>query len=75
MRRCYFLLLPVFLLTVNIAGAPQAEKPLTFVDFARTEGRFAKQFDKDGNPSVTLLQTEEDRLRNWRMLQELAGLR
>jgi pyruvate ferredoxin oxidoreductase beta subunit len=54
---------------------PQAEKPLTFVDFARTEGRFAKQFDKDGNPSFTLLQTEEERLRNWRMLQELAGLR
>jgi pyruvate ferredoxin oxidoreductase beta subunit len=54
---------------------PQAEKPLTFVDFARTEGRFAKQFDKDGNPSLTLLQAEEDRLRNWRMLQELAGLR
>lgn len=54
---------------------PQAEKPLTFVDFARTEGRFAKQFDQDGTPSLTLLQTEEDRLRNWRMLQELAGLR
>jgi hypothetical protein len=54
---------------------PQAEKPLTFVDFARTEGRFAKQFDQDGNPSLILLQTEEDRLRNWRMLQELAGLR
>ena len=54
---------------------PQSEKPLTFVDFAKTEGRFAKQFDKDGNPSLTLLQTEEDRLRNWQMLQELAGLR
>jgi hypothetical protein len=26
-------------------------------------------------PLATLLQTEEDRLRNWRMLQELAGLR
>ena len=54
---------------------PQAEKPLTFVDFARTEGRFAKQFGQDGTASLTLLQTEEDRLRNWRMLQELAGLR
>jgi pyruvate/2-oxoacid:ferredoxin oxidoreductase beta subunit len=54
---------------------PKADKPLTFIDFARSEGRFAKQFDKDGRPSPSLLQTEEDRLRNWRMLQELAGLR
>jgi pyruvate/2-oxoacid:ferredoxin oxidoreductase beta subunit len=54
---------------------PKSEKPLTFIDFARTEGRFAKQFDKLGNPSLTLLQTQDDRLRNWRMLQELAGLR
>jgi pyruvate/2-oxoacid:ferredoxin oxidoreductase beta subunit/NAD-dependent dihydropyrimidine dehydrogenase PreA subunit len=54
---------------------PKSDKPLTFVDFARTEGRFAKQFDKDGKPSELLLQTEEDRLHNWRMLQELAGLR
>ncbi|HEU4342698.1 MAG TPA: thiamine pyrophosphate-binding protein, partial [Candidatus Binatia bacterium] len=54
---------------------PQAEKPMTFIDFARSEGRFAKQFDSDGNPSSALLQTQEDRLRNWRMLQELAGLR
>jgi len=54
---------------------PKSEKFLTFVDFARSEGRFAKQFDKDGNPSQTLLQTQEDRLRNWRVLQELAGLR
>jgi pyruvate/2-oxoacid:ferredoxin oxidoreductase beta subunit/Fe-S-cluster-containing hydrogenase component 2 len=53
---------------------PRAEKPLTFIDFARTEGRFAKQFDARGNPSLALLQTQEDRLRNWRMLQELAGL-
>jgi pyruvate/2-oxoacid:ferredoxin oxidoreductase beta subunit/Pyruvate/2-oxoacid:ferredoxin oxidoreductase delta subunit len=54
---------------------PNSAKPLTFIDFARTEGRFAKQFDKDGKPTLTLLQTEEERLRNWRMLQELAGLR
>ena len=53
----------------------QAEKPLTFVDFARTEGRFAKQFNHDGTASLTLLQTEQERLHNWRMLQELAGLR
>jgi pyruvate/2-oxoacid:ferredoxin oxidoreductase beta subunit len=54
---------------------PKSERPLTFIDFARSEGRFAKQFDKDGRPSAVLLQTEEDRLRNWRTLQELAGLR
>jgi pyruvate/2-oxoacid:ferredoxin oxidoreductase beta subunit/NAD-dependent dihydropyrimidine dehydrogenase PreA subunit len=54
---------------------PKSEKPFTFVDFARTEGRFAKQFDKDGNPSLILLHAQEERLRNWRMLQELAGWR
>jgi pyruvate/2-oxoacid:ferredoxin oxidoreductase beta subunit len=54
---------------------PRAANPLTFVDFARTEGRFARQFDEDGRPSSRLMQAEQDRLRNWRMLQELAGLR
>jgi pyruvate/2-oxoacid:ferredoxin oxidoreductase beta subunit/NAD-dependent dihydropyrimidine dehydrogenase PreA subunit len=54
---------------------PGAEKPLTFIDFARTEGRFAKHFDKNGNPSEALLQTQGDRLKNWHALQELAGLR
>lgn len=54
---------------------PNSDKPMTFVDFARTEGRFAKQFDRDGNPSPALLRTQQDRLQNWRTLQELAGLR
>jgi pyruvate ferredoxin oxidoreductase beta subunit len=54
---------------------PKSGNPVTFVDFARSEGRFAKQFDKDGAPSSALLQAEVDRLRNWRLLQELAGLR
>ncbi len=54
---------------------PRAEKPITFIDFARTQGRFAKHFDKDGNPSPALLRAQEDRLANWRLLQELAGLR
>ncbi|MGE5219480.1 MAG: thiamine pyrophosphate-dependent enzyme [Chloroflexota bacterium] len=54
---------------------PKSDRPLTFVDFARTEGRFAKQFDKDGGPSAALLETEKERLQNWRTLQELAGLR
>jgi len=54
---------------------PKSEKALTFIDFARTEGRFGKQFDKDGAPSEALLRTQEDRLHNWRLLQELAGVR
>ncbi|HSH00794.1 MAG TPA: thiamine pyrophosphate-dependent enzyme [candidate division Zixibacteria bacterium] len=45
-----------------------------FVWFAGTEGRFAKQFDKDGHPSPTLLASQEDRLKNWRLLQDLAGV-
>jgi pyruvate ferredoxin oxidoreductase beta subunit len=53
---------------------PKGDKPLTFVDFARSEGRFAKQFDGHGKPSPTLLRTQQERLQNWRLLQELAGL-
>lgn len=45
-----------------------------FVTFARTEGRFAKHFDKDGSPSETLMAAQEDRRQNWRMLQEMAGI-
>ena len=52
---------------------PKCEAPFTFVDFARTEGRFSKQFDETGNPSEALLMAQEDRLRNWHTLQELAG--
>lgn len=52
---------------------PKCEVPFTFVDFARTEGRFSKQFDEAGNPSEALLMGQEDRLRNWHTLQELAG--
>lgn len=54
---------------------PKTEEPLDFIAFARTEGRFAKQFDKDGNPSEVLLAAQQDRLEYWRLLQELAGLR
>ena len=34
---------------------PKTNEEVTFIDFARSEGRFAKHFDKDGNPSETLL--------------------
>jgi pyruvate ferredoxin oxidoreductase beta subunit len=54
---------------------PKTKEEVTFIDFARSEGRFAKHFDKDGNPSETLLAAKQDRLENWRLLQELAGLR
>ncbi|HYA34392.1 MAG TPA: hypothetical protein VEF03_02180, partial [Candidatus Binataceae bacterium] len=50
-------------------------KPFTFIDFARSEARFAKHFDRDGNPSETLMRAQEDRLAGWRLLQELAGLK
>jgi pyruvate ferredoxin oxidoreductase beta subunit len=48
---------------------------VTFIDFARSEGRFSKHFDKDGNPSPLLLHAKQDRLENWHLLQELAGIR
>jgi pyruvate/2-oxoacid:ferredoxin oxidoreductase beta subunit/NAD-dependent dihydropyrimidine dehydrogenase PreA subunit len=54
---------------------PKTNEPITFIDFARSEGRFAKHFDKDGNPSETLKLAMQDRLENWHLLQELAGLR
>jgi pyruvate/2-oxoacid:ferredoxin oxidoreductase beta subunit len=52
----------------------KSRQPFTFVDFARTEGRFAKQFGPDGAPSEALLAAQADRLANWRLLQELAGV-
>jgi pyruvate/2-oxoacid:ferredoxin oxidoreductase beta subunit/Pyruvate/2-oxoacid:ferredoxin oxidoreductase delta subunit len=54
---------------------PKTKEQVSFIDFARSEGRFAKHFDKDGNPSETLLLAKQDRLENWHLLQELAGLR
>lgn len=46
-----------------------------FVSFARTEGRFARQFGPDGTPSAALLRARDERLENWRRLQELAGVK
>ena len=54
---------------------PKTKEEVTFIDFARSEGRFSKHFDKDGNPSETLLHAKQDRLENWHLLQELAGIR
>jgi pyruvate/2-oxoacid:ferredoxin oxidoreductase beta subunit len=54
---------------------PKTGEQIDFVSFARTEGRFAKHFDKDGNPSPMMLATRDERLENWHLLQELAGIR
>jgi pyruvate ferredoxin oxidoreductase beta subunit len=43
-----------------------------FVDFARTEGRFAQHF-RNGEPSAEILATRDERLEYWHLLQELAG--
>jgi len=45
-----------------------------FLAFARTEGRFAPHFAAEGSPSVEIQATNADRLANWRLLQEMAGL-
>ncbi|MBI1313575.1 thiamine pyrophosphate-binding protein [bacterium] len=53
---------------------PKTKQVVDFIDFARSEGRFAKHFDKDGNPSPEMLATRDERLENWHLLQELAGI-
>ena len=53
---------------------PKTGEVIDFITFARSEGRFAKHFDEEGNPSPELLGAQEDRRQNWRMLQELAGI-
>ena len=55
--------------------SPKTKEQVTFIDFARSEGRFSKHFDKDGNASETLIWAKQERLENWHLLQELAGLR
>lgn len=45
-----------------------------FLAFARTEGRFEKHFSKDKAPSESIHLAQDDRLKNWRLLQELAGI-
>jgi pyruvate ferredoxin oxidoreductase beta subunit len=54
---------------------PKTGQQVDFIDFARSEGRFGKHFDKQGNPSPTLLYAKQDRLENWHVLQDLAGVR
>lgn len=54
---------------------PKTREPIDLVTFARTEGRFARNFDRDGEPDEVLLASRQKRLANWRLLQHLAGLR
>ena len=54
---------------------PKTGEQIDFIYWARTEGRFAKHFDKEGNPTPTLLAAQQDRLENWRLLQDLAGIK
>jgi pyruvate ferredoxin oxidoreductase beta subunit len=46
-----------------------------FLAFARSEGRFAPHFASDGTSSAEIRATQDDRLQNWHILQELAGIR
>ncbi len=54
---------------------PKTGEVLDFIAFAREEGRFAKNFDAEGNPDPMLIWANEDRLQNWRLLQEMAGVK
>ncbi|MBI4243940.1 MAG: 4Fe-4S binding protein [Planctomycetes bacterium] len=54
---------------------PKTNEKVDFITFARSEGRFAKNFDKDGKPAERLVYANEERLRNWKFLQELAGIK
>ena len=49
--------------------------PIDFLTFARSEGRFAAHFGADGAATPEIQATRADRLANWHLLQELAGLR
>lgn len=53
---------------------PKTNELFDFIMFARSEGRFSKHFDADGNPSEVLLAARQERLDNWHTLQELAGI-
>ena len=66
------LLAPLFLFPILIHFIHNRAVEITV---ARSEGCFAKQFDKDGNPSEILIRAKEERLQNCHLLQELAGMR
>ena len=53
---------------------PKSGEVYNFIKFDRSEGRFAKHFDKEGVASELLHSANQDRLENWHTLQELAGI-
>jgi pyruvate ferredoxin oxidoreductase beta subunit len=56
-------------------GANGEMEIVNFLTWAKTEGRFKKHFDAQGNPITdSILLAQQDRLENWRLLQELAGI-
>ena len=59
-------------LRADWATAPDGE-PVDFLTFARSEGRFAPHFGADGTATPEITATRDERLANWRTLQELAG--
>ncbi len=52
-----------------------SEETFDFISWAKTEGRFRKHFDKNNNPSAVLQQSKQERLDNWWLLQDLAGIK
>ena len=56
------------------ANAPDGSS-IDFLSFARSEARFAPHFAADEAPTPEILATQDDRLANWRTLQELANIR
>lgn len=54
---------------------PKTEEPIDFLAFARTEGRYAENFNDAGEPDAYLQFLQRERLAHWRRLQEMAGLR
>ncbi len=56
-------------------GEDGQDETVTFHNWAHTEGRFKKHYDKNGQPTTEVIkQAALDRLENWRLLQELAGI-
>lgn len=58
----------------RVQAFQDAGKQIDFVNVAKSEGRFANHFDAEGNPSKTTLRAKQDRLEDWRVLQETGGV-
>ena len=56
------------------AASPDG-KPIDFLDFARSEGRFAGHFPADGTTTPEIIATKDNRLANWRNSRSSPGCR